>query len=131
MAKESKGNLKRRASESTAAEVAVQIKGAESNRQTDLNRDEQSPAVHVFVPLQARLSRGKYLNGLIWAHAQGTLADSPSFYTGFNRGKSSLEENRDIATEGDGSRRTKAVNAHHTLKKAEHISFHFCLCLLP
>lgn len=53
MAKESKGKLKRRASESTAAEVAVQIKGAESNRQTDLNRDERSPAVRVFVPLRS------------------------------------------------------------------------------
>lgn len=38
--KESKGKLERQASERTAAEVAVRIQGAGSNRQTDLNRDE-------------------------------------------------------------------------------------------
>ena len=38
--KESKGKLKRQASETTAAEVAEQIKGAGSYRGTDLSRDE-------------------------------------------------------------------------------------------
>ena len=135
--KEPTGRLQSQSPERTG----VQLWGCREQDQT--GGQTSTGMSHLQLPLflgyssHTQLPRGQCLNDLIWSHAPGgtgTLGDSPSLITGFNRRRGWLPQGKSgvllLAEAGLDFGRTKSINAQYSQKTAEHTAFGLCLCLL-